>query len=138
MTKNDFPKLKNLPVVGLVFLLLIIGLCGCQERGKTPVIKFIQEEGWLIVDFVEKTNLTWDNINITLSSGNYSDIGFHSRSEISALIFYGNGNSCPRDWGVIKEENGIFFQSIDGFVNLYWMPTNESLGQWDFTKTLFV
>jgi len=133
MEKNDLHKVKNLPVVGLVFLLLIVGLCGCQERGETINIEFIQEEGWLIVDFVEKTNLTWDNINITLSAGNYSDIGFHSRPEISALIDYGNGTSCPSDWGVIEEDNGIFLQPIGGFVTLYWIPTNVTLGKWDFT-----
>ena len=77
--------------------------------------------------------LTWDNINITLSAGNYSDIGFHSRPEISALIDYGNGTSCPSDWGVIEEDNGIFLQPIDGVVTLYWIPTNETIGEWDFT-----
>jgi len=133
MIRNDFPKVKTLTIFGLVFILLIVGLCGCQERGETPKITFIQEEGWLIVDFVEKTNLKWNNINITISSGNYSDIGFHSRPEISALIFYGNGTSCPSDWGVIAEENGIFFQHIDGIVTLYWIPTNVTLGEWDFT-----
>lgn len=50
--------MKNLPIVGLVFLLLIVGLCGCQERGETPDIKFIQENGMLMVDFVEKSNLS--------------------------------------------------------------------------------
>jgi len=50
---------KNLTVIGLVFFLLIVGLCGCQERVETPEIKFIQEDGMLMVDFVEKTNLTW-------------------------------------------------------------------------------
>ena len=124
---------KNLTVIGLVFFLLIVGLCGCQERVETPEIKFIQEDGMLMVDFVEKTNLTWDNINITISSGNYSDIGFHSRPEISALIDYGNGTSCPSDWGVIEEDNGIFLQPIGGFVTLYWIPTNVTLGKWDFT-----
>ena len=123
----------NITVVGLVFLLLIVGLCGCQERGETSKITFIQEEEWLIVDFVEKTNLTWDNINITISSGNYSDIGFHSRPEISALIFYGNGTSCPIDWGVIAEDNGIFFQLIYGFVTLFLILTNVTLGEWNFT-----
>jgi hypothetical protein len=133
MIRNNFPKVKTIPVFGLVFLLLIVGLCGCQEKGETSKITFIQEEGWLIVDFVEKSSLSWDNINITISSGNYSDIGFHSRPEISALISYGNGTSCPSDWGLIVEENGIFFQLIDGIVTLYWIPTNVTLGEWDFT-----
>ena len=124
---------KNLTVIGLVFFLLIVGLCGCQERVETPEIKFIQEDGMLIVDFVEKTNLTWDNINITISSGNYSDIGFHSNPVTAYRKFYGNGTSCPSDWGVIAEDNGIFFQPIVGIVTLYWTPTNETLGKWNFT-----
>lgn len=120
-------------VIGLIFLLLTVGFTGCQEIGETPIIDFIQDEGWLIVNYVEMSNLSWDNINITLSSGPYSDIGFHYSPEISSLIPYGNGTSCPSDWGVIAEDNGIFFQLIDGNVILYWIPTNVSLGKWNFT-----
>jgi len=124
---------NNLIVSGIVFVLLIVGLCGCNDIPETPEIEFIQEEGWLIVSFVEKANLTWDNINITLSSGKYSDIGFHYSPEISSLKSYGNGNSCPSNWGVIAVDNGIFFQLIDAIVTLYWIPTNVSLGNWNFT-----
>ena len=123
---------KHLIVSGIVIFLLMVGFSGCTDTLETPKIEFIQENGWLIVDFVEKTNLTWDNINITISSGNYSNIGFHSRPEISSLIFYGNGTSCPSDWGVIAEDNGVFFQLIDGIVTLYWIPTNITLGEWNF------
>ena len=123
---------KHLIASGIVFAILMVGLNGCQEIRETPKIKFIQEEGWLIVNYVEKSNLTWDNINITLSSGNYSDIGFHYSPEISSLKSYGNGTSCPSDWGVIAEDNGIFFQLIDGIVTLYWIPTNIPLGKWNF------
>jgi hypothetical protein len=115
-------------------MLLIVGLSGCTDTIETPKIEFIQENGWLIISSVEKSNLTWDNINITLSSGKYSDIGFHSSSEISSLKPYGNGTSCPSDWGVIAEDNGIFFQLIDGNVILYWIPTNVSLGKWILTR----
>lgn len=131
---GEFTQMKKqLIVIGFVIILLVVGFSGCQEIIETPKIKFIQEDGWLIVNSVDKSNLTWDNINITLSSGKYSDIGFHSRPEISSLIFYGNGTSCPSDWGIIAEDNGIFFQLIDGIVTFYWIPTNVSLGKWDFT-----
>ncbi|MFE3845393.1 hypothetical protein ACFL1L_00845 [Thermoplasmatota archaeon] len=124
---------KYLIVSGIVFVLLIVNLSGCNDILETPKIEFIQEDGWLIVSFVEKSIVSWDNINITISSGKYSDIGFHYSPEISSLIPYGNGNSCPSDWGVIAEDNGIFFQLIDAIVTLYWIPTNVSLGEWNFT-----
>ena len=124
---------KHLVVIGLVFVLLTVGFSGCYDNLVTPKIEFIQEGGWLIVSFVEKSNLSWDNMNISLSSGEYSDIGFHPSPEISYLNTYGNGVSCPTDWGVIAEDNGIFFQLIDAIVMLYWIPTNVSLGEWDFT-----
>jgi hypothetical protein len=130
MRKENMKKQKIM--IGIVVILLAVGLSGCQEIRETPQINFIQNDGWLVVDFVEKSNLTWDNINITLSSGKYSDIGFHSSPEISSLKFYGNGTSCSSDWGIIKEDNGIFFQLIDGTVTLYWIPTNVSLGKWNF------
>ncbi|MFE3846052.1 hypothetical protein ACFL1L_04245 [Thermoplasmatota archaeon] len=124
---------KLLSISGIVFVLLMVGFSGCQDIRETPKIDFIQEEGWLIVSFVEKSNLSWNNMNISLSSGEYSDIGFHPSPEISYLNTYGNGASCPTDWGVIAEDNGIFFQLIDAIVTLYWIPTNVSLGEWDFT-----
>ena len=124
---------KHLIVIGIVLVLLMVGFSGCQDIRETPKIDFFQEEGWLIVSYVEKSNLTWDNINITLSEDKYSDVGFHYSPEISSLIPYGNDSSCPSDWGIIAEDNGIFFQLIDGKVTLYWIPTNVPLGRLDFT-----
>ena len=124
---------KHLIVIGIVLVLLMVGFSGCQDILETPKIKFIQEDGWLRVSLVEKSNLTWDNINISISSGKYSDIGFHYSSYISSLTPYGNGTSCPSAWGIIAEDNGIYFQLINGIVTLYWIPTNVPLGKWNFT-----
>lgn len=116
----------------IILIILIVGLSGCIDTSETPNIEFIQEEGWLIVSYVEKLNLTWDNINISISSGNYSDIGFHYSSMISSLIDYGNGSSCPSSWGFIAADNGIFLQRINAKVTLRWIPTNAILGEWNF------
>ena len=124
---------KYLIIIGITLVLLIVSFSGCNDILETPKIKFIQEDGWLIVSFVEKSNLTWDNINITLSSDKYSGIGFHSSSVISALKPYDNGSSCPSDWGFIEIDNGIMFTNVDAIVTLYWIPTNTSIGEWDFT-----
>jgi len=124
---------KHLIVYGIIIILLVVGFSGCIDTLETPKIEFIQENGWLRVSLVKNSNLSWNDINISLSSGNYSDIGFHYSPEISSLKPYGNGNSCPSDWGSIVEDNGIFFQLIDAIVTLYWIPTDVSLGKWDFT-----
>ncbi len=123
---------KSLILVGLLFFSLVYVSCGCTDINKTPKIEFIEQEGWLRVSYIEKLNLTWDNINITLSSNKYSEIGFHSSSVISALKPYGNGSSCPNDWGVVEVDNGIMFTNVDAIVTLYWIPTNTSIGEWDF------
>lgn len=124
---------KHLIVSGIVIIFLVVGLSGCTDTLETPKIEFIQENGWLIVSLVEKSNLTWNDINISLSSGKYSDVGFHSSIEISSLKPYGSGTSCPNDWGVVTQDNGIYFQLVNAIVTLYWMPTNISLGKWNFT-----
>ena len=124
---------KHLIVIGVILILLVVGLSGCTDTLETPKIEFTQENGWLIVSSVEKSNLTWNNINISLSSGEYPEIGFHSSSFISSLKPYGNGISCPNDWGVITQDNGIFFTLVNAIVTLYWIPTNVSLGKWNFT-----
>jgi hypothetical protein len=124
---------KYLTISGILFILLISELSGCIDILETPKIEFIQEEEWLVVSYIDKSNLTWNNINITISSNKYSDIGFHYSPEISSLKPYGNGKSCPNNWGVIVEDNGIFFQITDAIVTLYWIPTNISLGNWNFT-----
>ena len=124
---------KHLIATGTAVLLLVVGYSGCTDTLETPKIEFIQENGWLIVSLVEKSNLTWNDINISLSSGKYSDIGFHSSIIMSFLKPYGNGTSCPNNWGVIKQDNGIYLHLVDAIVTLYWMPTNVSLGKWNFT-----
>jgi hypothetical protein len=140
-TKLGFRMKKHLIVIGTAVLLLIVGLSGCTDTQETPKIEFIQENGWLTVSLVEKSNLTWNDINISLSSGKinislssgkYSYIGFHSSIEISSIKPYGNGTSCPYDWGVITQDNGIYLQHVNAIVTLYWIPTNVSLGKWNF------
>ena len=124
--------MRKIIAIDIILVFLVVGFSGCQDIKETPKIRFNQEYGWLIVSFVEKSNLIWTNINISLSSGKYSDIGFHSIPEISSLIPYGNGTSCPSDWGVITKDNGIFFQRIDAIITLFWIPTNVPLGKWTF------
>jgi hypothetical protein len=123
---------KHITIFGLLIILLFFAISGCLYKTNVPKIEFIQENGWLIVSYVEKSNLTWNNINISISSGNYSDIGFHYSSEISSLIGYGNGSSCPLNWGFIAIDNGIFFKIVNSKVTLKWIPENVIIGKWNF------
>ena len=100
---------KNLILTVVLFSSFVFIFNGCIETDETPNIEFIKQDGWLRVSIVEKPNLIWSNINITLSSDKYFEIGFHSSSVISALKPYGNGSSCPNDWGTIEVDNGIMF-----------------------------
>lgn len=117
--------------------MVVVGLSGCGEiqnndKDTTPVIEFSPVNGWLRVISIDQEGLQWSNINISLSSSNYSDIGFHHSNITSYLASYGNGSSCPTSWGIITSGNELYFYNVNAIVTLTWIPTDIILGRWDF------
>lgn len=99
----------------------------------TPSIQFVQPyDGTLEVVSVDQTGLEWSNINITLSDGNYSAIAWGPAGDTSLRLPYGNGDSCPTNWGIIEEGNVINCRR-NAIITLTWLPTNTVIGSWDFT-----
>ena len=104
------------------------GISMCRLVIKT---QYLIRMAYLGKGFIPKSPLSV--INITITVGNYSDIEFFPSPYSSYLYFYGNGTTCPNDWGLIEKDNVIFFHPADGLVTLYWIPTNEIIEHWDFT-----
>ena len=133
---------KHLIVLGIAVLLICVGLSGCTEENKnnitetTPYIQFVKEWGSLRVVSTNSTGLNWSHINITISSGNYSVIHFSPAEYMSITLSYGNGTSCPANWGFISTiaNQSINFHIFDDdiTVTLKWIPTDTIIGEWIF------
>ncbi len=133
---------KYLIVSAIAVLLICVGLSGCTEENKnnitetTPDIQLIKEVERLRVVSTNPTGLNWSNINITISSGNYSGIRFSPSMFMSITYSYGNGSSCPAQWGLISAltNDCIYFPVVDEdiAVTLRWIPTDTVIGEWIF------
>lgn len=125
---------KQLVIVGILSFLVSIGLSGCTNNILKPNIQFekVEEEGLRVISVNGDVN--WSNINITISSGYSSDIYLYPAPQMSYRYSYGNGSSCPDNWGIVKPENVIYFFLIKNniTVQLKWIPTNEKIGEWNF------
>lgn len=123
---------KQLMIVGIIILLIVVGLIGCIKENILPDIKFEKEGRWLKVISIDRV-VNWSSINITISSGSYSDIQFSPAPHLSATYSYGNSVSCPDNWGNVTQGNAIHFLlfSDDINVTLNWIPTNKIIGEWN-------
>lgn len=120
-------------VVGLmIFSCIVIGLSFLPQN-LTPNIQIEKEGGWLRVISVDR-EVKWNDMNITISAGNYSYIQFCPAPLMSMTYSYENGKTCPDNWQSIKPGNGIHFLLFNEHitVQLKWIPTNNIIGEWNF------
>lgn len=121
-------------IIEITLIILIAGLIGCIKENNIPNIKFEKEGRWLKVISVDR-KVKWNDINITISSGNYSDIQLSLAPTIDMTYSYGNSLSCPDNWGNVTAGNAIHFLLFNEKINvkLKWNPTNKIIEEWIFT-----
>jgi hypothetical protein len=124
---------KRLIIIGIIALLVMVGSSGCTEENLTPNIQFEKDGRWLRIISVDR-ELSWNDVNITISVGNYSDIQFSPSPVMSMTYSYENGKACPDNWQSITPGNAIHFLLFNNniTVQLKWISTNKIIGGWNF------
>jgi hypothetical protein len=104
------------------------------KQTATPNIQFtIPYYRALEVISVDPVGIVWSNINITVLDGNYENIIWLASKMWHGARSYGNGSSCPTNWGMIEVGNYIRFPNNNATVIMTWIPTNTVIGIWNFS-----